>query len=102
MTRVTPADIERIASLARLAIDPRTMPALAAQIEQIVRYVSQLEAVDPQVGAISPAWMEAGTIPPLRSDDVSPPALAGDLDRMAPVFRDGFFLVPRLASWDEE
>lgn len=102
MTRVTREEIERIAQLARLDVDSRTMAELTTQIAQILRYVSQLDGVESTGGEISPSWIEAPTIPPPRGGDITGIDLPPQLAAMAPAFRDGFFLVPRLEGLDEE
>ena len=93
---VTRAEVEHIARLAALALDEKSLPALTEQIGQILEYVSQLEAVedagDPAGGAYP------GPRQPLREDNVRPTPLALPLQELAPAFRDGLFLVPRLGG----
>ena len=70
---------------------------LTAQLDGIVAYVGQLATLgDPGVGAI-PVPARAAV---LREDRVDPIPLSRPLADLAPEFRDGFFLVPRLPGMD--
>lgn len=90
---VSREDVERIAKLAALDVDEGSLPALTAQIGRILEYVSQLERVQ---GA---AAMPGISHPPgLRQDVVRKPDLAAPPGSIAPAFKDGLFLVPRLGG----
>ena len=90
---VSRADVERIAQLAALEVDEGSLPALTTQIGRILEYVSQLDAVQ---GA---AQMPGISHPPrLRADVVQKPDLATPPGQIAPAFKDGLFLVPRLGG----
>ena len=93
---LTPEEIERVAQLAALAVERESLPALAEQIGRILEYVSQLEAV-PDLGE-QPAIDYPGPRPPLRDDVPHRTPLAVPLEQIAPLFRDGLFLVPRLGA----
>jgi aspartyl-tRNA(Asn)/glutamyl-tRNA(Gln) amidotransferase subunit C len=90
---VSRGDVERIAQLAALEVDDESLPALTQQIGRILEYVSQLEAV--QGGAEMPAISHA---PGLRDDVVQRPDLAVPPGPLAPAFKDGLYLVPRLGG----
>lgn len=90
---VTRADVERIAELAALEVDEASLPTLTRQIAGILEYVSQLEKV--QGGAEMPGLSYA---PGLRADATRPADLAVAPGSIAPSFKDGLFLVPRLGG----
>lgn len=100
MSDVTRADIARIAALARLEIDEEALTKLVPQMQQILEYVSRLDAIDTGEEPPGYPWLSA-PIQPLRPDEVRPPSLHGRLGDLAPAFRDGFFLVPRLEGMDD-
>jgi len=92
-------DVVKIARLAELAVDDADLPKLVEQLDAIVAYVAQLDAVPAEAdiapflpGPESVAW---------RADEVRPQSLTLPPGAMAPAFRDGFFVVPRLAGMDE-
>jgi aspartyl-tRNA(Asn)/glutamyl-tRNA(Gln) amidotransferase subunit C len=93
-------EIEHIAALARLDLDPQALPALTEQIGRILDYVSRLPAVDGRDRDGVP-WLEGAGRPPLRPDAVRPPDLVQPSGTGAPAYAEGFFLVPRLAAMDE-
>jgi|DewCreStandDraft_2_1066082.scaffolds.fasta_scaffold01571_8 aspartyl-tRNA(Asn)/glutamyl-tRNA(Gln) amidotransferase subunit C len=98
-------EVARVARLARLALAREELDALAPQLDRIVEYVAQLADADSGDAGIercaAPASLGVDRVP-LRSDDDDdrPDALARPPAEDAPVWRDGFFLVPRLAAWD--
>ena len=99
MTEERRKEIERVIRLAALEIEPESLPALTAQIDQILEYVSQLESAGEQdvddvelLGNIAPQA--------LRADQARPSELALPPDANAPVFRDGLFVVPKLDAME--
>ena len=93
-------DVERIAELAALHVDEAQLPQLTQQIARIIDYVSQLDAVD--TGSDAATWLAQSPPQPLRADEVRPADLARDLKSFAPAFREGVFVVPRLAAMEDE
>lgn len=88
-----------IASLARLGVPEEQVPALVAELNTILGHMAVLAAAD--VARAEPA-AAAGELPlPLREDRGPQLPLARPLDQIAPVWRDGFFLVPRLATHED-
>jgi aspartyl-tRNA(Asn)/glutamyl-tRNA(Gln) amidotransferase subunit C len=89
-------DVRRVAHLARIALADERIDLLAAQLNDILGHMEVLRAVpEESSGALTRVEM-----PPLREDTVAPQPLARPLEAFAPSIRDGFFLVPRLASHD--
>lgn len=96
---VTLDDVRKIASLARLEIDDARLPALAGELNAILGHMEVLQKVD--VGGV-PADLAAGMAPmPLRPDGGQQLPLDQPREAFAPEMRDGFFLVPRLATHED-
>jgi aspartyl-tRNA(Asn)/glutamyl-tRNA(Gln) amidotransferase subunit C len=97
---IMPEDVQHVAHLAGLALDHDELPALAQQIGEILTYISQLEAVEPGDREVQRPY--PGPRQPLRKDEARPSLLAQPLAEMAPAFREGLFLVPRLSGTGPE
>ena len=95
---VTRQEVERIAHLAELHVDEVALPTLVDQMSRILDYVAQIAAV----GAVETAapFVPGPVAVRFRPDEVNPSPLAFGPDRLAPAFREGFFLVPRLGAFD--
>jgi aspartyl-tRNA(Asn)/glutamyl-tRNA(Gln) amidotransferase subunit C len=88
-----------IAKLAELAVDEADLPELAKQLDDIVAYVAQLDALPSEPGAT--AFHPGPAAVAWREDTVRPVPLALPPEKLAPEFRDGFFVVPRLSAMEE-
>ena len=95
---VTPEDVRRVATLARLRLDEGDVEAMTRQLNSILEHVDELEKVQ------LPGDM--GDAPdgraPLRPDDPAADPLARPPEDLAPGWQEGFFTVPRLASHDQD
>lgn len=89
-------EVLRIAELAELAVDDESLPVLADQLSKILDYVAQLNAV--QAGDTQRPFLAGPDLAALRPDEVRPQPLALPPGALAPEFRDGLFLVPRLGA----
>ena len=95
---VSREEVERIARLAELHVDESALPALTDQMSRILEYVSQIAAV---AGTETVQPFTPGPVAlRYRADDVRPVPLSLTPSQIAPAFRDGFFLVPRLGVFD--
>ena len=94
---VSNEDVLHVAQLARLAIDDARLPGLVAELNGILSHIDALQQ------AMIPADLDerAEVGMPLRADDAPPVALQRAREAFAPATRDGFFLVPRLATHGE-
>lgn len=90
---VTDADVLHVAALARLAIPAHVVPALVRELNGILDHMAVLESVD-----VSVRDEDARAAMPRRDDVAAPLALDRPLAAFAPMPRDGFLLVPRLAT----
>jgi aspartyl-tRNA(Asn)/glutamyl-tRNA(Gln) amidotransferase subunit C len=98
---VSESDVRHVASLARLAIDPARLASLARELNGILEHMEVLAAVEtaPEMWDVR----SETTATALRSDvDGTPIPLAAPRESFAPLMRDGFFLVPRLATHEDQ
>jgi aspartyl/glutamyl-tRNA(Asn/Gln) amidotransferase C subunit len=93
-------EVLRIAQLAELHVDETALPALVQQMSRILDYVAQIATVSGSETA--EPFMPGPAAAPLRADAVRPAPIAFGLAQMAPSFRDGFILVPRLGAFERE
>jgi aspartyl-tRNA(Asn)/glutamyl-tRNA(Gln) amidotransferase subunit C len=91
---VTIDDVKHVAALARLGLDPAQLPSLVAELNGILEHMGVLQQID--ISAVPP--MPGAQAAPLRDDAAPPMPLARAREAFAPAARDGFFLVPRLAT----
>lgn len=92
-------DVMHIAALARLAIPEARIPELVAQLNGILGHMDVLRDVDTSGAAKAAAADEPL---PLRADSGPPLSLAAPIESFAPKVRDGFIIVPRLATHEDE
>ena len=92
-------DVRHIAALARLGLDDSDAEAMAVELSSILVHMQVLASVTGDSAA--PEAAETDRAMPLRPDSGVPIALARPLSDIAPEFRDGFFLVPRLATHED-
>ncbi len=100
---VTEQDVRHVAQLARLGIDAAELPRLVSELNGILEHMDVLRQV--ALDALDASDADAGSagIPlamgmPLRPDGTPPIPLLHPRESFAPAMRDGFFLVPRLAT----
>jgi aspartyl-tRNA(Asn)/glutamyl-tRNA(Gln) amidotransferase subunit C len=96
---VTNDDVRHIAMLARLGVDDARMPALVRELNGILEHMKVLETVAASETATA---TDTGAGMPLRADLGPPVALGTPRESFAPSMRDGFFLVPRLATHEDD
>jgi aspartyl-tRNA(Asn)/glutamyl-tRNA(Gln) amidotransferase subunit C len=84
-------EARRIAALAQLQFDEAALDQMAVEMTAILSYVDQLQELD------LPEAEEAASRPtPLRTDTPHLPLDRHDVERNAPAWQDGFFVVPRV------
>lgn len=90
--KITRDDARRIAALAHLEFDDDGLDRMAAEMTKILSYIDQLREVetttDKSVGATPDT--------PLREDVVRPGVDRDRVERNAPAWRDGHFVVPKV------
>lgn len=98
--KIGAAEVRHVAQLAELAVADSDVPLLADQLAAIVDFVAQLDAIELSGDVAAVTLGPAAT--PLRSDDVAPIPMTRTPAEMAPVFQQGFFVVPRLGGMSGE
>jgi aspartyl-tRNA(Asn)/glutamyl-tRNA(Gln) amidotransferase subunit C len=86
-------EVRHIASLARLGVPEDRLGVLAQELSGILAHMAVLQRVD-TTGAEESAAIQT----PLREDHGPPTRLLRPIEAFAPEVRDGFFIVPRLAT----
>lgn len=93
---VSEQDVRHIAALARLGLEEASVARLATELNGILEHMEELNAVDTEgVDAVTGVG-SGGT--PLRVDSGPQYPLRRGREDFAPQLRDGFFIVPRLAT----
>ena len=96
---VSEDEVRHVAALARLGLDDARIPTIAAELNGILAHMDVLSKVTTSVAGAVTGVGAAGT--PLRVDGGNQIPLARPRDAFAPAMRDGFFLVPRLATHED-
>ena len=95
---ITEADIEKIAQLAHMEINPEELKVFVPQIAEIVSYVEQLAAIDtskvePSLGGFTP---EGERTDSSREDEIAPSLGQRVALEEAPDPASGHFRVPKI------
>ena len=96
--RITLDEVRHVARLARLGLNDGQIRGIAADLNAILAHMDALARVD-TTGVPEYATTEAPM--PLREDHGPPVPLAARPETFAPAMRDGFFVVPRLATHED-
>jgi aspartyl-tRNA(Asn)/glutamyl-tRNA(Gln) amidotransferase subunit C len=92
---VSDDDVRHVAALARLRFDDERVRALAGELNRILEHMDVLQQVDIRGASLDP---DATHGLRFRDDVHNPIPLHREREAFAPSMRDGFFLVPRLAT----
>ena len=92
------SDLLRIAELARLSLSDAETDRLTRDCQAILEYFETIRGIG--TGTDEPEVAEGPA--PLREDRADCDPLAAPLDAMAPAWRDGYFVLPRLPAMDAE
>jgi len=87
-------EVERIAHLARLEIDPGAVPEYARNLSNILDLVEQLDAAD--TAGVEPMAHPLEVRQRLREDVVTETNQRERFQAIAPQVEDGLYLVPRV------
>jgi len=88
------SDVERIAYLARLAIDEQDIPQYTENLTSILQLVDEMQAID--TTGIEPLAHPLDGEQRLRADEVSELNQREQLQKVAPATEEGLFLVPKV------
>ena len=93
---VTREDVVKVAKLANIAVDENKLDSLAHELSSILGHMQELEKVETE--RVLPAEGLSSGGQRLRGDHGPPEGLANAPVTFAPDMRDGFIIVPRLAT----
>lgn len=94
-SRLTRADVERIAALAHLRLTATEIELFTKQLADILEYAERLRDVN--TAEVSATWHSVPLSSPLREDDVRPSLPRDDALANAPdIGPDGLFKVPKV------
>jgi aspartyl-tRNA(Asn)/glutamyl-tRNA(Gln) amidotransferase subunit C len=96
---VTLDEVRHIAALARLGLSASRAESLAGELNAILAHMDVLSRVDTSDVEALVGSGDAGA--PLRRDVGPPTALSREISSFGPKVKDGFFLVPRLATHED-
>ena len=91
---ITLANIEKVAHLARIAIDEATITATTKRFSNVLDMVNQLQTVD--TSNIQPLAHPLDAVQRIRTDEVTEINQRELLLRNAPATEAGLFLVPKV------
>ncbi|MFL5260083.1 MAG: Asp-tRNA(Asn)/Glu-tRNA(Gln) amidotransferase subunit GatC [Hyphomicrobiales bacterium] len=93
---VDSATVKRIARLARIKVQEKDIPRLEGELNSILHWVEQLNAVD--VSGVEPMTSVVAMKMKQRQDEVTDGHYPADIVRNAPASEDDFFLVPKVVE----
>ncbi|MEY3038223.1 MAG: Asp-tRNA(Asn)/Glu-tRNA(Gln) amidotransferase subunit GatC [Pseudomonadota bacterium] len=88
------SDVERIAHLARLALDEQDIPAYTKNLSSILDLVDEMQQIN--TDGIEPLAHPLDAIQRLRVDEVSESDQREKLQAVSPAVENGLFLVPKV------
>lgn len=86
----------RVAKLARIAVSDAEAETMKGELNGILDWVEQLQAVD--VEGVEPMTAVVETRIKMRTDVVNDGEKAGDIVQNAPLQEDQFFMVPKVVE----
>jgi aspartyl-tRNA(Asn)/glutamyl-tRNA(Gln) amidotransferase subunit C len=89
-----PEDVEKIAYLARLAIEPADVPGYAGELSRILELVEQMNAVDTE--SVTPMAHPLDETQRMRPDEVTERDHREEFQALAPQVEAGLYLVPKV------
>lgn len=85
-----------MAGLARLELSDEELETYRAQLDAVLGYMEELDAID--VTDVEPTHHAVDLVTPLREDEVAPPLPRDEVLAQAPRAEDGGFAVPRVVE----
>jgi aspartyl-tRNA(Asn)/glutamyl-tRNA(Gln) amidotransferase subunit C len=92
--RLTRADVEHVARLARLALTDEEIDGLTSELGAILEYAAQVSALDTE--GVPPTAHPLPLANVFRRDDIRPCLSRDEVLAEAPTAEDGRFRVPRI------
>jgi aspartyl-tRNA(Asn)/glutamyl-tRNA(Gln) amidotransferase subunit C len=94
MSKISAEDVRKVAQLARLDLPEDKIATYTGQLERILEYVAQLEAVDTE--GVPPTTRAVEVVNVTRDDQVEATPVREQLLDLAPQREGDFFRVPRI------
>ena len=94
MSQISRDEVARLSKLARLALTDHELDGFAGQLDAILGYVSQIQAVD--VTDVTPTGNPLKSVNVSRADIVQPCLSQAEALAEAPAAIDGRFAVPQI------
>jgi aspartyl-tRNA(Asn)/glutamyl-tRNA(Gln) amidotransferase subunit C len=94
MSKISAEDVRKVAQLARLDLPEDKIATYTGQLERILEYVAQLEAVDTE--GVPPTTRAVEVVNVTRDDQVEATPVREQLHDLAPQREGDFFRVPRI------
>ncbi|MGD9200943.1 MAG: Asp-tRNA(Asn)/Glu-tRNA(Gln) amidotransferase subunit GatC [Chitinispirillia bacterium] len=91
---ITKHEVERIADLAKLAINEEEKVIFTKDLNSILYYMDQLNAIN--TGEVEPTAFMAPNHNPLREDVIKKSLPARKILQNGPMVKNGFFAVPKI------
>ena len=91
---LTPDDVRRIARLARLEVSAAEVERTRDQLNGILAFIEQLQAVD--TAGVAPMAHAIDVVQRLRADRVTETDRRADFQAIAPETEAGLYLVPKV------
>src|SRR5680860_670375 len=92
--KITRADVEHVAQLARLALTEDEIAALTGELGVILEYAAEVSALE--IDDVPPTAHPLPLVNVLRADEVRPVLDRDEVLEQAPAAEDGRFRVPRI------
>ena len=89
--KIDRAEARRIADLAHLEFDDAGLDRMASEMTRILTYIDQLREVD-----VAGFEERGDAVTPMREDEPHAPLDRALVERNAPAWRDGLFVVPKV------
>ena len=94
MSTISRDEVARLAKLARLALTDDELDSFAGQLDSILAYVGQIQAVD--VTGVAPTGNPLSDVNVTRADEVGHSLTQAEALAEAPAAEDGRFAVPQI------
>ena len=94
MSKISSSDVRKVAHLARLELPEGQIETYTAQLEEILSYVDQLQAIDTQ--NVPPTTRAVEVVNAMRDDMVIVNSSREDILNQAPQREGDFFRVPKI------
>lgn len=99
MEKLPRDEVERVARLAGLELSDRELSRLAGEMAAVLRHVREIRRLGGE--GDPPGEASSAAEGPLRPDRAGSDPLRRPVRELAPEWRDGHFLVPRLPALDD-